>query len=247
MRLLVSCESPENQEKALRLAEELELTYLPYKGEDKKKYIDSYFFIYQPNSSYIRKGLGTPTKEIRCNFTHWSNSFSDPLLSKCLKGLPNKFNALDLTAGFGKDALEIAKHQNCSSVLLLEKEKWLCYLLREGINNVEDIKALGKLKKFAIKNIDNKDYLNKNTNHYDLIYIDPMFSGVGKSKAKKALQALRELTQISDTKGLLDLSIKKASKRVVVKRHKKIKYLDGIKPNYSVTGKVVRYDIYNSI
>ena len=91
MRLLVSCESPENQEKALRLAEELELTYLPYKGEDKKKYIDSYFFIYQPNSSYIRKGLGTPTKEIRCNFTHWSNSFSDPLLSKCLKGLPNRF------------------------------------------------------------------------------------------------------------------------------------------------------------
>ncbi len=58
------------------------------------------------------------------------------------------------------------------------------------------------------------------SNHYDLIYIDPMFSGVGKSKAKKALQALRELTQISDTKGLLDLSIKKASKRVVVKRHK---------------------------
>ena len=123
MRLLVSCESPENQEKALRLAEELELTYLPYKGEDKKKYIDTYFFIYQPNSSYIRKGLGTPTKEIRCNFTHRSNSFSDPLLSKCLKGLPNKFNALDLTAGFGKDALEIAKHQNCNSVLLLEKEK----------------------------------------------------------------------------------------------------------------------------
>ena len=247
MELLVSCLSPQNKAKASSLAKKLDLIFLPQEDVDIDKYCESYFLIYQPTSSYIQKGTRNLSRDIYCDFTDWSSNFNDPLLSKCLKGLPNKFNALDLTAGFGKDALEIARHQNCSSVLLLEKEKWLCYLLREGINNVEDIKALGKLKKFSIKNMDNKDYLNKNTNHYDLIYIDPMFSGVGRSKAKKALQALRELTQISDIKGLLDLSIKKASKRVVVKRHKKTKYLDGIKPNYSITGKVVRYDIYNAI
>ena len=73
-----------------------------------------------------------------------------------------------------------------------------------------------------------------------------MFSGVRKSKAKKTIQALRDLTQETNAKGFLDLAIRNSSKRVVVKRHKKSQYLEGVKPTYSVTGKVVRYDIYNS-
>ena len=40
--------------------------------------------------------------------------------------------------------------------------------------------------------------------------------------------------------------IKKASKRVLVKRHNKSKYLEDKKPNYSITGKVIRYDVYHS-
>jgi len=73
-----------------------------------------------------------------------------------------------------------------------------------------------------------------------------MFAGVGKSKAKRTIQALRDLTQETDAEGLLDLAIRKASKRVVVKRHKKSQYLEGIKPNHSVMGKVIRYDVYHS-
>ena len=38
----------------------------------------------------------------------------------------------------------------------------------------------------------------------------------------------------------------KAKKRGGVKRHKNSIYLEGLKPNYSVKGKVVRYDVYNS-
>ena len=73
-----------------------------------------------------------------------------------------------------------------------------------------------------------------------------MFSGVGKSKAKRATQALRDLTQEAETEGLLDLAIKRSSKRVIVKRHKNSKFLEDIKPSHSIKGKVVRYDIYNS-
>ena len=73
-----------------------------------------------------------------------------------------------------------------------------------------------------------------------------MFSGVGKSKAKRTIQALRDLTQETDTEGLLNLAIKKALKRVIVKRHKNSTYLEDLKPSHSIKGKVVRYDIYNT-
>ena len=73
-----------------------------------------------------------------------------------------------------------------------------------------------------------------------------MFQGAGKSKAKSAMQALRDLTKKVDADCLLDMAIKKASKRVIVKRHNKSKYLEDKKPNYSITGKVIRYDVYNS-
>jgi len=246
MELFVSHESSQNKEKAFILAKEFDLKFISQEAIDKRKYNQSYFFIYQSKHSFIRKGLGKLSKDIYCNFLDWSVSFDDPLLSRCLKGLPDKFMALDATAGFGKDALEIAKNPKCKSLLLIEREKWLFYLLQEGINNTTDHDLLHLINKFSIENIDSFEHLSKTRNNYDLIYIDLMFSGVGKSKAKRAIQALRDLTQEAETEGLLDLAIKRSSKRVIVKRHKNSKYLEDIKPSHSIKGKVVRYDIYNS-
>ena len=246
MELFVSHESSQNKEKAFTLAKAFDLKFISQEAIDKRKYNQSYFFIYQSKHSFIRKGLGKLSKDIYCNFLDWSVSFDDPLLSRCLKGLPDKFMALDATAGFGKDALEIAKNPKCKSLLLIEREKWLFYLLQEGINNTTDHDLLHLINKFSIENIDSFEHLSKTRNNYDLIYIDPMFSGVGKSKAKRAIQALRDLTQEAETEGLLDLAIKRSSKRVIVKRHKNSKYLEDIKPSHSIKGKVVRYDIYNS-
>ena len=246
MELFVSHESSQNKEKAFILAKEFDLKFISQEAIDKRKYNQSYFFIYQSKHSFIRKGLGKLSKDIYCNFLDWSVSFDDPLLSRCLRGLPDKFMALDATAGFGKDALEIAKNPKCKSLLLIEREKWLFYLLQEGINNAVDNDLLHLINKFSTENVDSLEHLSKTRNNYDLIYIDPMFSGVGKSKAKRAIQALRDLTQEAETEGLLDLAIKRSSKRVIVKRHKNSKYLEDIKPSHSIKGKVVRYDIYNS-
>ena len=246
MELLVSYLSPQNKAKASSLAKKLDLIFLPQEDVDLDKYCESYFLIYQPTRSYIQKGTRNSSRDIYCDFTDWSCNFNDPLLSKCLRGLPDKFTALDATAGFGKDALEIAKSPNCHSIHLIEREKWLFYLLNEGIANSEDPKTINYLNKFTIENDDSFKFLTKNKTNFDLIYFDPLFSGVRKSKAKKTIQALRDLTQETNAKGFLDLAIRNSSKRVVVKRHKKSQYLEGIKPAYSVTGKVVRYDIYNS-
>ena len=52
-----------------------------------------------------------------------------------------------------------------------------------------------------------------------------MFEKMGKSKAKREVQALRDLTIQSNEDELLKVALKKAKDRVVVKRHKKVKNL----------------------
>ena len=89
-------------------------------------------------------------------------------------------------------------------------------------------------------------FLKTTNSDFDLIYIDPMFSGVHKSKAKKHMQALRELSSSRNQTSILDTSLNSANYRVVVKRHKHMDYLEGHKPSRSIEGKVVRYDIYNT-
>jgi len=244
MELFVSYKSQKHEETAINLAKEFGLTCYLQGDIDQKENMQSYFFVYQPGHSYIQKGLGKSSKDIYCNFVDWSVNFTDPLLSRCLKGLPDKFIALDTTAGFGKEALEIAKNKRCHSVHLVEREKWLFYLLQEGVNSTKKLDTHKFINKFSIKNADSYEHLSNTKIKYDLIYIDPMFAGVGKSKAKRAIQALRDLAKEDETDALLDLAIKKAIKRVIVKRHKNSTYLEDIKPSYSVKGKVVRYDIY---
>ncbi len=243
MELFVSYKLPKYEKAALNLAKEFGLTCFNQDDIDEKENNQSYLFVYQPDHSCIRRGAGNLSKDIYCNFADWLVNFKDPLLSRCLKGLPEGFSALDATAGFGKDALEIAKNKKCRSILLVEREKWLFYLLQEGVANAANHDVLNK---FFIKNADSHEHLNNTKSNYDLIYIDPMFPGVRKSKAKRSIQALRDLTKEIETNGLLGLAIKKATNRVVVKRHKNSIYLEDLKPNYSVKGKVVRYDVYNS-
>ena len=109
---------------------------------------------------------------------------------------------------------------------------------------MNDYRVIQLLSKIRVYNLDNLEYLNNN-NNFDLIYIDPMFQGVYKSKAKKHMQALRDLSSSENDKNLLKNSLEKANHRVVVKRHKNMEYLEGIKPTTSIEGKVVRFDLYN--
>ena len=103
------------------------------------------------------------------------------------------------------------------------------------------------MQKFKTFNMDNLEFLESKNETFDLIYIDPMFLGVKKSKAKKHMQALRDLSSDETQKGLLGESLNRAKFRVIVKRHKHMNYLDDEVPTRSIKGKVVRYDIYNII
>jgi len=244
--LIVSYKSNNYKHEAFDLAQRLEVECLSHEeSKEVEDHINVYFLIVNKSNHYLRKGLSRKYKPIFCNFSDWATNYSDPLLTKCLKGLPDGFRAVDTTAGFGKDALQIAKDIRCKNVTLIEKEPWMFHLLKDSYNKLEDNVTSVYVNKFKILNMDSKNFLDKNKEPYDLIYIDPMFSGVGKSKAKKTLQTLRELTTQNKQSNLLGAAIASLPRRVVVKRHKNSNHLEGRVPNYSISGKVVRYDIYN--
>ena len=247
MKFYLTSDDPELKLKVSELSRKLNIEIFKKPPQLQiKDFSEDYFFIYSKDRLFLKKGLRQNTKPIFSDFDDWTINYDDRLLKNSIKGLPKNFSCIDLTAGFGKDALEISKAVNCKSLLLLEKEAWVFELLVDGIKNASNPKAIDLLKKFRTLNIDNLEFLGSQNSTFDLIYIDPMFLGVQKSKAKKHMQALRDLSTSINQPTLLEKSIGFAKHRVVVKRHKNMEYLDDITPSRSVEGKVVRYDIYNT-
>ena len=78
----------------------------------------------------------------------------------------------------------------------------------------------------------------------DVILLDPMFPARQKSAlVKKKLQMIQKLEiPCMDEKELLLAAIRAKPKKLVIKRPPKGPYLAEIKPDYSLTGKAVRFD-----
>lgn len=247
MRLYITSDNPEFKLKVSEVSRKLNIEIFSKPPQRQiKDFSEDYFLIYSKDRLFLKKGLRQNAKPIFSDFDDWAINYDDRLLKNSIKGLPKNFSCIDLTAGFGKDSLEISKSVNCKSLLLLEKEAWVFELLVDGIKKASSPRAINLLKKFRTLNADNLGFLESQNSAFDLIYIDPMFLGVQKSKAKKHMQALRDLSTSINQPTLLEKSIDSANYRVVVKRHKNMEYLEDITPSRSVEGKVVRYDIYNT-
>tara|TARA_B100001765_G_C19503890_1_gene341240 strand:+ start:782 stop:1549 length:768 start_codon:yes stop_codon:yes gene_type:complete len=232
---------------AKKLAKEL---HLLYKGnfQDLKKqnkyFRDSiekkYFFILGEDRSYLKLGLSSRNKPIYCDFLNWSKSLRKSNLIRSMKGIPEECTVIDATAGLGQDALSLATLSR--KIVLLERVPWIHALLKEGLKKTKIEDSL--IQRMEAICVDSKYYLSALKQKVDVIYLDPMFTNMGKSKAKKETQALRELTDPNKNKGLLDISLKKAKERVIVKRHRNSKYFEGVKPSFFIKGRVLRYDVY---
>ena len=247
MRFYLTYEDPQSRARALILSKKLNIEIFKKPTQQKiKEFSEDYFFTCSKDRLFLKKGLRHDSKPIFSDFDDWTKNYDDNLLKNSTKGLPKNFSCLDLTAGFGKDALEISKVVNCKSLILVEKEAWVFELLVDGIKNTSSCRTGDLLKKFKAFNMDSLEFLKSKNRTFDLVYIDPMFLGVQKSKAKKHMQALRDLSTAVIQKQLLKTSLDFANYRVIVKRHKNMEYLEGIVPDRSVKGKVVRYDIYNT-
>ena len=234
--------------KAKKLAKELHLLYKGNFQDLKKQYKDfrdiiekKYFFILGEDRSYLKLGLSSRNKPIYCDFLNWSKSLRKSNLIRSMKGVPEECLVIDATAGLGQDALSLATLSR--KIILLERVPWIHALLKEGLNKTKNEDFL--IQRMEAVCVDSKYYLSALKQKVDVIYLDPMFANMGKSKAKREVQALRDLTIQSNEEELLEVALKKAKDRVVVKRHKKVKNLSGLKPTFSLTGRVVRYDVYS--
>ncbi|ASQ46760.1 class I SAM-dependent methyltransferase [Legionella clemsonensis] len=149
---------------------------------------------------------------------------------------------LDATAGWGRDAAVLASFG--AHVIMLERQPVLATLLADALmRRDEHSKQVLQLELHAV---DAFNYLQDLTQEYypDVIYIDPMHPERQKTAlVKKDLQVLQQLVKRDDkTDELIQLAKTKAKKRVVVKWPQHSPAL--LKPDTTVDGKTVRFDIY---
>lgn len=148
-------------------------------------------------------------------------------------------NVLDLTAGLGRDAFHLA----ClgAKVIALEKEAMIFKAISsQPLPEYINLKFLNEEATSYLRELSEK-------NLPDVIYFDPMFPEKKKtalpSKESRLLQKLAPLNSTEELVEILNLSLKKSKKRVVVKRpHYAGSVIES--PHHVIEGKSVRYDVY---
>lgn len=153
---------------------------------------------------------------------------------------------LDATAGFGEDAFVLAS-LGCR-VTMLERSKVIWALLADGISRCSENDRVKRIfdQRVTLKLVDSIEYLDSSETSYDTVFLDPMYPSQPKSPLnKQRMRMLREVVgDDSDTSELLTAALKRAVKRVAVKRPARAGHLDDREPSFVITAKSSRYDIY---
>ena len=168
------------------------------------------------------------------------------LLKACNNKQRSIHRVLDLTAGWGVDALILASHGH--PVTLLEHNPlvhWVvAHSLQQLAGTTEGESIAGLL---TLEQAEASQFLRDlpDEHDFDCIYLDPMFAA-HKSGAKpsKEMQILQALTANSEMESCLDLARSRARKRVVVKRGARAAPLGGATPDLVQRAKTIRFDIY---
>lgn len=164
---------------------------------------------------------------------------------------------LDATAGLAGDSFVLASLK--ARVQMLERSPLLFLMIQDALSVTKDVSSdqslLETIERMSILQADALSWLNKQSRGmFDVIYLDPMFPERKKKAAvKKEMQVLQYLlgesdkpdaARLDEEQRLLQLSIEKASHRVVVKRPRHAPPLPGEEPGYCLEGKSTRFDIY---
>lgn len=164
---------------------------------------------------------------------------------------------LDATSGFGYDALEMSV--KAKKIIMLEQSEIVYALLQDGLERLQKEIEIDSENQIYQEGLDleitsfNKtfqDYVkehNLENEHIDIVYLDPMYPKENKKSAqnKKYMQYLQEVTKnsIEDT-DLLDLALKVAKHKIILKRPLYAEVIYPKKVCYQVKSKLVRYDVY---
>lgn len=145
---------------------------------------------------------------------------------------------VDATAGLGGDSI-IINALGCP-VIAIERHPVVAALLANAI------KHAGK-HDIQLHNTDSTDWLSQQPDSsQEIVFLDPMFGkGETRAQVKKPMQLMQLLlADQAESADMLSEALRVASKRVVVKRAAKAPYLNDAKPQLTVSGKAIRFDIY---
>ncbi|VEG92369.1 class I SAM-dependent methyltransferase [Legionella spiritensis] len=165
-------------------------------------------------------------------------------LIRACKPVPG-LKIVDATSGWGRDAAILASYG--AELVMLERDPIMATLLMDALQHRDERSR--HVMKLMVRQSDALDYLNRlsDKDYPDVIYMDPMHPVRQKSAlVKKDLQILQQFIGCDeDALDLLKLAQKKALKKVVVKWPQQSPPL--LPPASSITGKTVRFDIYQRV
>ncbi len=152
---------------------------------------------------------------------------------------------IDATAGMGRDSFVLAA-LGCT-VKMIERSPIITALLEDALNRARldpDVSEIAD--RLSIVCADSCEYISRALTE-DVIYLDPMYPEKRKSAAvKKDMRVLQKLVgSDQDSHKLLAVALIKAKHRVVVKRPKNARSLEGQSPNTAICSPNTRYDIYS--
>ncbi len=151
---------------------------------------------------------------------------------------------IDACAGFGTDGLLLASMG--ATVTLIERQDIIFSALKQALKKASFHPSLASIaERMTLLAGDSIELIWNLT--ADVIYIDPMFPKTTKTAlSNKNMQLLQHyIGSDDDTSELLDVALKKARYRVVVKRPRKSDCIAHVRqPHFQLTGKANRFDIY---
>lgn len=154
---------------------------------------------------------------------------------------------VDATAGLGRDSFILASLG--FNVTMIERSAILFDLLKDALERAShDPKTADIVSRLDLIHANAIAWLTKPayTKRPDIIYLDPMFPERKKSASvKKEMVILQDvLGNDMDCANLLDAALTCATSRVVVKRPKLAENIGERAPNFTLSGKTSRFDIY---
>ena len=148
---------------------------------------------------------------------------------------------LDGTMGLARDSFHLLFFG--AKVTAIERDTVASLLVHEAMNRFR--RQTDFTSPFFQHHGHLADFLSSSAEPPDVLYLDPMFTETEKKSAPKKGLAFLRLRQQADTEmeRVWELAQKKQIKRVVVKRSRKGQHLF-TEPNFQITGKMIRFDIY---
>ena len=174
---------------------------------------------------------------------------SQELLVKAVKvkGKQDALRVIDATAGLGEDSFLLAA--TGFYVDMYERDECIARLLEDGLYRASKLPKLANIAAhMTLHKQDSITALEYLEHAPDVVYLDPMFPERTKSASvKKKFQLLHYLEQpCEDEETLLNAAFTASPTRIVVKRPAKGSYLANKKPSYSLSGKAIRFDVYDT-